>query len=162
LELTRTVFGLQDEVEIGILDQGTLQLIKNIQPVGNVAHRQESATDYYVICLSRWLNLRLFDDFVGSDSCVIVRDIRGFARRLFQAVRKMLPGWSGKLHDVMYYDPFNPPQERDLYFSKHFGYAYQREIRFVWTPPRALHDLTVQAVKTGPLRDICDFLTLPT
>jgi hypothetical protein len=160
-ELKRTVFGLQNEVEITILNQQTGEPIAKTHPIGDLAVTQESRTDYYVICLSRSLSLRLFDDFTQSDSCIIIRNIPEFVRRIFAAFRRLLSGWHGKMRDVMYYDPFNPPRERDLFFSKHFGYAYQREIRFVWLPPEAKLDLKVHDLEAGSMSDICDFLVLP-
>jgi hypothetical protein len=158
-ELRRTVYGLQNEVEITILDRQTGQPIEKTRPIGNMAATQESATDYYVMCLSRSLSLRLFDDF-GADSCVIIRDIHEFARRIFLSVGNLVPRWLGSLQDVTYYDPLNPPRDRDLFFSKHFRYAYQREIRFAWTPPSPEPDLKTQDFDAGPMADICDFLAL--
>jgi hypothetical protein len=159
-ELKRTIFGLQNEVEITILNQQTGHPIGKTHPIGNVTVTQQSLTDYYVICLSRVLSLRLFDDFNQSDSCIIIRDIREFARRIFIAAQRLLPGWSGKLHDVMYYDPFNASRDRDIFFMKHFRYAYQREIRFVWVPPEPGSDLKIQSHDAGSMTDICDFLLL--
>lgn len=160
-ELRREVYGLQNEVEITILDQRTGKPIGKTHPIGNMVVTEQSTTDYYVMCLSRSLSLRLFDDFNHADSCVIIRDIREFARRIFSAVRKLLPGWSGRLRDVTYFDPFNAPRDRDLFFSKHFRYAYQREIRFVWMPPEARSDLEILDFDAGSMSHICDLLVLP-
>jgi FAD/FMN-containing dehydrogenase len=160
-ELRRTVYGLPNEVEITIPNEQTGEPIAKTHPIGNVTVTQESLTDYYVMCLSRSLSLRLFDDFNQSDACVIIRDIGEFARRIFAAFRKLLPDWDGTLRDVVYYDPFNAPRNRDLFYSKHFRYAYQTEVRFVWTPHEPRFDLKFHDLEAGPMTDICDFLALP-
>jgi hypothetical protein len=162
-ELERTVYGLQNEVEVTILDQQNGRPVGKTRPIGNLTVTQRSMTDYFVMCLAKSLALRLFDDFDRSDSCVIIRNVREFARRIFLATRKMLPGWSGKLRDVTYYDPFNPPRDRDVFFSKHFRYAYQQEVRFVWLPPQPELDLKNDFIdiSAGSMADICDFFILP-
>jgi hypothetical protein len=159
-ELERTVYALRDEVVMTKVDKKTGQPAERIYPMGNVAVTYRSAADYYVICFSKSLSLRLFDDF-EADSCLIVRDVKEFARRMFSGVRKRLPGFQGWLRDVTYFDPLNPlPSSRDVFFLKHFRYWYQQEVRFIRLP-RAPCDLAFENVEVGSLRDICDVLVLP-
>lgn len=158
-ELKRTKVGLQGEVGITILDRYSGLPKQRTHPLGNLTVTEESTTDYYVICLSKALSPRLFDDF-GYDSCVIIRNVRAFAERIFKVVRKLLPDWHGRLREVTYFDPINPPLRVDFYFSKHFRYAYQQEVRFAWLPSTARSHLVVHEFNLGSVTDICDFLTL--
>lgn len=132
-ELRRTVYGQQDEVKITILNQETREPTETTHPIGNISVTQESMTDYYVMCFSAELNLRLFSDFDKAyDSCVIVRDVREFARRIFAARRRTLRGWSGWMRAVKYYDPLNAPRDRNLFFSKHFRYLSGSLLHQIW------------------------------
>jgi len=120
----------------------------------------KAATNYYLVSLARGLIYRMFDDF-HADACLIIRDEDEFARRMLRAFSSAQPRWFGTFKAVDYIDPCNPKELPDVYFSKHFRYFYQQEMRFVWTPSSAtLNEFPQFSISLGPLADICELLTL--
>jgi hypothetical protein len=101
------------------------------------------------------------DDFDG-DACLIIRDEDEFARRMLKAFYLVNPHWQGTFKNVDHIDPCAPKSPPDVYFTKHFRYAYQEEKRFVWIPPRPLSisEFPPVTINLGPLSDICDLLVL--
>jgi hypothetical protein len=118
-----------------------------------------AGSDYYLVSLARGLIYRMFDDF-HSDSCLIIHDEMEFKRRMLGAFGKAKPGWFGNCRVVDYIDPCMPKNAPDIYFAKHFRYAYQEEFRFVWTPPTPATRLSRFTLDLGPLGDICELLAL--
>jgi hypothetical protein len=118
-----------------------------------------AATDYYLVSLARGLIYRMFDDF-RSDACLIIHDEVEFKRRMFSAFMAIKPGGLGECRAVDYIDPCMPKKVADVYFVKHFRYAYQEEVRFVWTPSSPIAKLPRIVINLGPLNDICELLTL--
>ena len=102
----------------------------------------------------------MFDDF-HSDACLIIHDEAEFERRLLKAFPAVTPSWHGTRKTVDYIDPCNPDKPIDIYFAKHFRYAYQEEVRFVWSPPSLPIMMLPQfTINLGPLNDICELLLL--
>ena len=105
-----------------------------IKVFGELTSKIELETNCYIYCMTHTMNHRLFDDF-EADSCVIIRDMPGFAGLLSKAVEAELPGWRGWRKPVEYVDPYNRPKKiDDVIFSKHFRFWYQQEFRFAWLP----------------------------
>ena len=118
-----------------------------------------AGSDYYLVSLARGLIYRMFDDF-HSDSCMIIHDEVEFRQRMLRAFEKAKPGWWGNYRTVDYIDPCLPKNAPDIYFAKHFKYAYQEEFRFVWTPWYPITQLSRFTVDLGPLGDICEIFAL--
>jgi hypothetical protein len=128
-------------------------------PIGNVI-RRASRTNYYVYCLSGALAPRLFIDF-GYDSCLIFREPAAFVGNLLQAVEAKLPKWTGAGMPVKYYDPLNSRlEDLDVFSQKHFRFAYQKEYRIIWLPPREANGLQPVIVELGSLEGRCEFIDL--
>jgi hypothetical protein len=143
---SRPVEGIADEYHHTIKDVFTITLT--------------AATDYYLVSLARGLIYRLFDDF-HSTACLIIHDESEFIRRMQTAFAAEMPKWIGECQPVEYIDPCLPPWPIDIYFSKDFRFAYQEELRFVWTPSAPIASkLDRIALNLGPLEDICEILTL--
>jgi hypothetical protein len=110
-----------------------------------------------VSCLTKQLDLRLFDDF-SANSCIVIHEPREFARRAFAAAKRQLPPCSGVFRNVRYVDPYQPPEgDLDLFCSKDFRFWYQKEVRFAWAhedEPRKLDPLFLEL---GDISDICQF-----
>lgn len=109
---------------------------KDILPEDLISNVTYSLTtfDYYVFCLSSVYDFRLFGDF-NSDACLIIKDSKSFLNRLKVKAKDKLPNWECFSGLVSYIDPIksNPNQvENNMFFSKHFRYAYQKEYRIVW------------------------------
>ena len=119
----------------------------------------KAPTDYYLVCFARTFVHRLFDDF-DSDSCLVVTDEKLFTAKMMNAFAAFRPRWRGICKRVEYVDPVMPQGRPDIFFAKHFRYAYQDEFRFVWTPEPAIAELDVAFLELGPLADCCEFLPL--
>jgi hypothetical protein len=120
--------------------------------------QQKSRTDYYVYCTAEELSTRLLLDF-EADVALIIHDPNTFLNRLDQAMRKQLHDWSPILKRVKYYDPLQiTPTEINVLTSKHFRYAYQKEIRVAWLPPRPIQMLEPISLDIGCLSDIAELL----
>ena len=120
--------------------------------------RVSSPGDYYTACFARTFIHRLFDDF-RADSCLIVLDEDVFTRRMLNAFAEFRPRWEGICRRVDYIDPILPRSHPDVFFAKHFRYAYQDEFRFVWAPIPPKENLQPIFVELGPLKDCCELLT---
>jgi hypothetical protein len=121
--------------------------------------RVTADADYYVACFARTFIHRLFDDF-SSDSCLIVMDEKVFIERMMNAFSTFRPRWSGAYRRVDYVDPVLPRALPDIFFAKHFRYAYQDEFRFVWIPKPPIAKLQPSFIELGPLTDCCEILTV--
>ena len=114
-------------------------------------------SDYYLSCFARTFIHRLFDDF-SSDSCLIVMDEAKFIEKMFKAFAEFRPRWRGLCRRVDYIDPILPTSYPNIFFAKHFRYAYQDEFRFVWLPDPHVPKLAPVFLELGPLTDCCEFL----
>lgn len=112
--------------------------------------------NFYVSCFSMAFDFRYFADF-NADSCVVIRDVPELTRRIVAAARK-LPDLIGEKAGAptIYYDPIctdAPGDGREIQFSKHFRYAYQREFRYCFTPKKP-GELEPVTLCLGSLEDI--------
>lgn len=161
-ELSLTACYPKDEITITVRDQKTGISKGVIKPTSDLKMCTMSETDYYVLCMSRGVDLRLFDDF-ESDCCVIIRKVGRFVHHIKMAAAKQLCGWSFFHKPVDYVDPYNVKlaHRLDPYFEKHFRYWYQREYRFVWLPPhRLVPPLKPIMLNLGPLGNIAEYVKL--
>jgi hypothetical protein len=115
-------------------------------------------SDYYTACFARTFVHRLFDDF-DANSCLVVVDEELFKQKMLAGFATFRPKWPGICRQVDYIDPLLPTSHPDIYFAKHFRYAYQQEFRFVWKPPVPVRKLSAAFIETGPLHDCCELLT---
>jgi hypothetical protein len=159
LELERVVEMLPEEVHLEVFDGITGKSKGRIAPRENVVMTATSC-DYYALCFSRILHVQLFDDFPGSDSCLIIRDPIRFEERLFDTTKLVLPDFRGSFLLVKYFDPLNTnPADVQVADTKHFRFSYQREARFVWYPKSP--GLALQRemfVTVGSMKDIALFV----
>jgi hypothetical protein len=132
-----------------------------MEPLGNIKVTSQSVSDYYVSCLTKQLDLRLFDDF-GADCAVIVHKPTDFAERVFSAAKRALPSWVGGFGDVTYVDPYRPPKEDvEIFRCKDFRFWYQKEVRFAWLPPRPQEGkLDHLYLDLGDISDICQLVQI--
>jgi hypothetical protein len=125
-------------------------------------------SDYHCLCMSSEYDHRLFFDF-DSDSCVAIKNPLEFSRRLRVAIqrhriRNNAPRISALREcPVIYVDPLRmvvPETATEVYFSKHFRFAYQTEFRFVLsTLDRG--PLEPLILELGTLTDIAEIVTAP-
>jgi hypothetical protein len=141
---------------------GKTRLFKGeMEPLGNVKVRSQSLTDYYVSCMTKQLDLRLFDDF-DADCVIIVHKPTEFAERVFSAAKRVLPSWAGAFGDVKYIDPYRPPKDDvDIFRCKDFRFCYQKEVRFAWLPSELVQGkLDHLYLGLGDTSDICQYVQI--
>ncbi len=139
-----------------------------IETIGNVLRVAECSTDYYIASFVMKYDYRLFADFSrGSrepyDACLVIREPQRFIDRMRECAERELPGWDLCKSPVTYREPHHPipcPGSVDVFFTKHFRYAYQREFRIAWIPPEPHDKLESVELVLGPLRDHCQLLVL--
>lgn len=120
----------------------------------------KSPTNYYVFCCSAKFNPRLPVDF-SANAVLVIRDVLGFSKKLSEAMKIHLPSWVSGLGAVTYIDPLLPRSKKPVaLFCKHFKYAYQNEIRFLWLPPSPIMDLSPIFLKMGSLLEYCELYDL--
>lgn len=154
-ELQVNAVALPDELEITLPDGSALQ------PVGNVNITWSASTNYYVWCLSSVLDPRLFRQF-GYDACLLIPDPQAFLDRVTGGLSGELPTYSVFAAPVIYIDPMNPPEsEPNVYFSKSFRYAYQKEVRVVAVPPEDREDLNPVHLELGRLQEGAELIEVP-
>jgi hypothetical protein len=146
-----------------------------IVPVGEVTFSTHYLPiDSYIICFAYDYDEGLYDEFEGSNACLVIDDVAEFATRLHAAFEKAMPSHIGANSRVTY---GKHQSAFGVLFSKLRSYCYQREYRFSWipeTPTRLLNPtafinqnydeirtMIPQPVEiyTGPLDDITSLIT---
>jgi len=117
------------------------------------------AHDYFLFSLCDHIYYRMPTDF-GSDAALIIRDPDLFAQRLISGFLARWPDWEPEYGPVTYYDPYHDYTKMKVHeMSKHFGYAYQREVRIVLRPKhRPLADLEPEFLDIGPMTDFAELV----
>lgn len=125
-------------------------------PVIGVLKKTVSLENYYFFSLSGDWDRDLFNDFEGSDTCLVVRDANGFIERVKISSQIQLPGWECFFVPVHYYDPYVPSSNNpiDPAMSKDFHFAYQRELRLIWLPPAMEEFKPFHFIQIGNIEDI--------
>ncbi|WP_454287815.1 hypothetical protein [Rhizobium arsenicireducens] len=89
------------------------------------------APDYFLLSLCDSIYYRMPTDF-DADAALIIRDPIRFAQRVISSFLARYPDWKPHYGPVTYYDPYRDFTKMRVHqMSKHFGYAYQREVRIV-------------------------------
>jgi len=111
---------------------------RNIPFLGCV-ERTVSMPNFYVFCMACDWDPKLFTDF-EADTCLIIKDAEHFASRIEIAAAPQLPGWYFHHNPVEYFDPYEMgiSEHIDAGMYKDFRFAYQREYRFLWSPPNGI------------------------
>lgn len=151
-ELVRVFKSPAKNVSIKVLESG-----QYIEPIGEVVYRSEVGTSYLLLCFSeRWDEL-LFDDFAGSDSCLIIHNVSEFTERLHEEVSLILPEWIGFDAPVVY----GGCSDFGAVFSKPLQYIVQHEWRFSWRPKAPLAKVEPVTVRIGDISDIAELVQKP-
>jgi hypothetical protein len=118
------------------------------------------APDYFLLSLCDSIYYRMPTDF-GTDAALIIRDPSRFAQRVILSFMARYPDWRPHYGPVKYFDPYRDyTKVRVHQMSKHFGYAYQREIRIVMEAHRKPHQaLQPEFFEIGPMGDYAELLS---
>ena len=167
LDLNRAQRGTELEVRheidvkrstFNLLDENRKLLHANIQ-IHRATGSKRSPTDAYLFCGANRITARLFHDF--GHACLIIHDRDEFVRRLADAAKSKLFGWSMESFRVTYFDGFEPLAESAVpIFFKEAKYRYQAEHRVAWFPPEPMFALQPLILEVGPLTDIAEIVCL--
>lgn len=116
--------------------------------------------DYFLFSLCSSIYYRMPTDF-DADSALIIRDPTRFKRKFIDAFQVKRPGWSPLYGPVTYYDPYRDYRSFTVpEMAKHFGYAYQREVRIAFKPKKQVAvALQHEDLCIGPMTDYAELLT---
>ena len=138
------------------MSSGEYEEIKGIQSISLTNNYPEN---FYVYCLTKTYQHRLFDDF-NADACLLIYDLKKFFDRFLNCLKKSYSDWQLKSGDVRYNDPFFPPISSDIPFNKHFRFCYQSEFRIAINPKKPEEKLGPIYLEIGSLTDCCELITL--
>lgn len=118
------------------------------------------APDYFLLSLCDGIHYRMPTDF-DADAALIIRDPLRFAQSVISSFLARYPRWKPHYGPVTYYDPYRDFTKMRVHqMSKHFGYAYQREVRIVmeaYDTPR--QPLQPEFLDIGPMDDYAELLS---
>jgi hypothetical protein len=117
--------------------------------------------DYYLFSLCDHIYHRLPTDF-NADAALIIKNPAQFTQRVVSNFLAMNPEWKPLHGPVTYYDPYRDyTKVRIPEMGKHFGYAYQREVRVAFQSQRPVNTaLSPIFLKIGALTDIAELLSV--
>jgi hypothetical protein len=95
-----------------------------------------------------------------ADAAIVIRDPERFNQRLISAFLARFPGWEPLAGKVIYYDPYRDYSKFKVpEMAKHFGFAYQKEVRVAFRSRRKLSTpLEPVYLSIGPMAEYADFL----
>jgi len=154
-ELKIEIHAHPSTVTLTVIDERSGKPKRQIEPIGNITFAQETSTDYYVYCLAQAFSPRLIGDF-EADSMIVIQKPGEFLTRIMVALKnEMMHGWSFDNKNVRYVDPLRSNRnDLDVFFNKHFRYAYQREYRIICLPKERIKKLDPIFVHVNGLREI--------
>jgi hypothetical protein len=116
--------------------------------------------DYFLFSLCDQIYYRLPTDF-DADAALIIRDPPLFTQRVISHFLAKQPGWDPLQGPVTYYDPYRDYKRISIpEMSKHFGYAYQREVRIAFRSKHAVQNgLLPEFLKIGSLSDFAELVS---
>jgi hypothetical protein len=117
--------------------------------------------DYYLFSLCDRIHHRMPTDF-HADAALVIRDPPRFVHALKSAFEAHYPNWIAMAGPVVYYDPYRDYTKfKRPEMAKHFGYAYQREVRVAFRPR---HQVPVPLgplfLSVGPMADYADLVVM--
>lgn len=131
-----------------------------IAPIGNIQFQKKSHTNYFVHCFAAQYSNREFDDF-EADCCIVIQDPDKLFQKMMESVASEKPEYLGAISSVKYVDPLQSRHEDiDVFFTKHFKYCYQNEIRTIWIPPSAEVSLEPFLITVGNMEEYAKIIKI--
>ena len=141
-------------------DRVTITHVRTGQPIraiGDVTFRDEVSTNYFTLCFSSTWNPLLFDEFKGSDACLVIHEPEVVCERIHHHAAQALNRWAGIDGAVSYGGDlgFGP------IFTKHRKYFAQEEWRFAWVPPEQSMTLYPFCIRIGNIERHAEIVRRP-
>jgi hypothetical protein len=115
------------------------------------AYATQTAT-YLTLSLTKAWDEQLFDEFPGTDCCLVIHDVEEFGERIHRAVATVLPAWTGIDAAISY----GVPSVLGRAFSKAKQYARENEWQFAWRPTQPMTALRPISFRIGSIEDIAE------
>lgn len=118
-----------------------------------------SFDDYYLFSLCEHIHYRMPTDF-EADAAIVIRDPVIFKQRLISTFLARYPDWIPMEGNVIYYDPYRDYAKFSVpHMAKHFGYAYQKEVRIAFRPrSKIATNLEPLFLSIGPMTQYADLV----
>ena len=128
---------------------------RSIIPNEDVIKSSKTDSDYLVLCLATIYSDHFYQDFEGSDACLIIHETNKFFNRLYKKITSVIPSRWGAIDGPVTY---GRSSELGAPFSKPDKFLFQFEWRFVCfpIPPRETCEPTI--VKIGSIEDIAEVI----
>lgn len=128
---------------------------EQILPFRSAAAQPASAASYLTLSLARDWNDDLFDEFPGTDCCLVIHNAEEFGERIHRAAEKALPNWAGIDAAISY----GKPSPLGSAFSKNKDYAIEKEWLFAWRPVQPTASLHPVVIQIGSIEQIAELRT---
>ena len=138
------------------MHSGEYEEIKGIQ---NLSMTSNYPSDFYIYCMTKLYQHRLFDDF-DSDACLLIYNPKIFLNKILKKLKTCYSDWLLSSVDVVYYDPYFLKSSLSIPFNKHFRYWYQCEFRIAIKTKIPLEKLEPIDLEIGSLNDCCELIIL--
>lgn len=130
---------------------------KPIRAMGDVVFRDEVGTNYFTLSFSTAWDPLLFDEFTGSNACLIVHEPDEVCERIHFYAEQFLKGWAGIDGAVVY----GGEHKYGPSFVKHSKYIVQKEWRFAWMPPQKCDQLQPFCIRIGNIERYAEVVPRP-
>jgi hypothetical protein len=121
-----------------------------IAPFAVGATSGAAAVSYLTLSLAQSWDDALFDQFTGSDCCLVVHDVEQFGERIHRAAARFLPSWAG-IDAAVSYGGASP---LGAAFSKAKRHAPEQEWLFAWRPTQPAMAVNPVVIRIGSIEDI--------
>ena len=171
-DFNAAIFDDEQRIDVSaLIERGGIRIVSGAPPIRRSTLRLKSEGDFWVSCFSTIFDERLFAE-MEYDACIVVEDKDSFCQRLSDAARthSSLAECHFGYGNALYLDPLGAYEggERDdslgdislVESSKYYGYAYQKEYRFVWQPKMPQDKLEQVKLYLGPIKDIARFVAI--
>jgi hypothetical protein len=132
---------------------------EEIKGIRKISVTNSYPTDFYVYCMAKVYQHRLFEDF-DADACLLIYDIEIFLDKFLYCLKTDYSDWLLASGEISYYDPCFPSSSLSIPFSKHFRFSYQSEFRIVFKPGRPAKKLNEIDIEMGSLSTCCEVILL--
>lgn len=131
---------------------------EEIKGIRKISVTNSYPTDFYVYCMAKFYQHRLFDDF-NADACLLIYDTEMFLDKFLNYLKTNYSDWLLASGEVSYYDPCFPGS-LSIPFSKHFRFWYQSEFRITFKPRSPAKKLNEIDIEMGSLSTCCELILL--
>jgi len=127
---------------------------QRLKPIGSVTYKNEILTNYYTLCFSTSGDPTLFEEFQGSDACLVIHDTNEVCERILHYANQVLPNWTSFDAKVSY----GGRSDFGAFYLKDKRYFIQQEWRFTWVPPKPTQILTPFNIRIGDITKFAEIV----